>query len=131
MWLALATYYYITRHLFQDSNFNTRLFDNRSQELPSMVIYVNILKNIWFGANILVAYQNIKLKQIQNLHRPVIDFNMSTFHWGWTSKRIYSKPHFRSLGKLKVFLFSLPVLKNILRQIRRIRHRIYLNFFEL
>ena len=30
MWLALAIYHYITSHLFRDSNFNTRLIDNRS-----------------------------------------------------------------------------------------------------
>ena len=49
-----------------------------------MMIYVNILKNRWIYVNILVIYQNIKVKQIQDFHRSVIDFNMSTFHWAST-----------------------------------------------
>ena len=44
-----------------------------------MMIYVNVLKNRWIYNNILVIYQNIKVKQIQEFHRSVIDFNISTF----------------------------------------------------
>ena len=42
------------------------------EQFLSMMIYGNILKNRWFHANILVIYQNIIVKQIQNFHRSVI-----------------------------------------------------------
>ena len=41
-----------------------------------MVIYVNILKI----DDLVLIFQNIKAKQVQDFHRSVIDFNMSTFH---------------------------------------------------
>ena len=45
------------------SSGNIKLFDNRSQELPYMVIYVNMTKIDNLVQNILV-----KVKQIQDFH---------------------------------------------------------------
>ena len=77
-----------------------------------MMIYVNVLKNSWIYNNILVIYQNIKVKQIQEFHRSVIDFNISTFSRVKPTnhrKRIMDIQVEAASGKSRFYLYLLIV----------------------